>query len=97
MIAQTITEHRVDCDMACLYLIDFLHSVGVPLSQMGMLHIVNPEWLETHDIVRAGTQYYESLPVLLPNRTFEYDSYSTRKHSNNIRRAFFFPCRRHKW
>src|SRR5438552_433959 len=28
MVAQTITEHRLDCDMACLYLIDFLHSVG---------------------------------------------------------------------
>ncbi len=76
MVAQTITEHRVDCDMACLYLIDFLHTLGVPLSQMGMLHIVNPEWLETHDIVRARTQYYESLPVLLPNGAFEYDSYS---------------------
>ncbi len=77
LISQTVTERQIDCDMACLYIVDFLHALGVPLHDMGLLTIEDMHSIEGHVIVRVGERYYEPEPVLkAPDSNSKYRSYS---------------------
>jgi hypothetical protein len=77
LLSQTVVEHRADCDMMTLYLVDFLHALGVPLSELGILSIESVRWTQDHVILRCASRYYEPLPVLITSdSSIHYLNYS---------------------